>query len=65
MISTELLLWIALIILTATLIVYLIYIKRQNKKKKQELKKRVDGDERFSKVSIHERSKATKRFSDK
>lgn len=65
MISTELFLWIALVILTTSLIIYLIYIKKQNKKKKEELKKRVDGDERFSKVSIHERSKTTKRFSNK
>lgn len=52
-----------LITLIILLIAYLIYIRKNNRKKK--IKEINDRDERFSKVTIEERSKAIKRFSNK
>lgn len=61
----EYILWAILIGLIIFLIVYLIHVKKSNNKKFNEMKERNDRDERFSKVTIEERSKITRRFSDK
>lgn len=61
----ELVLWAILIGLIVFLISYLVYIKIYNKRKANEIKERIDGDERYSKVSIEERSKSKRRFSNK